>query len=220
MEDQRPRRNFDPTKSVRYGWKTFDPDKLVKYSPKWEYSRLFHFPYTGAPFVPRMRSVVISVDGGSRGNNRSNPNSRAAYGVFFGRNCRYNKYGLLDSHVPQTSSRAELEAVRMALNIVRGRRRAGQLEGWREIIIKLDSDYVAKCLSEWVWEWERNGYKSNKGKKVEHADLIREIHQTITDLEKEKMAVRFWRVDRQWNQEADALVNQALDDGADSGYED
>lgn len=30
------------------------------------------------------------------------------------------------------------------------------------------------------------------------------------------MAVRFWRVGREWNKEADALVNQALDDDPDS----
>ena len=165
-----------------------------------------------------MRSIVISVDGGSRGNNRNDPKSRAAYGVFFGPNCRRNAFGLLDQNAPQTSQRAELEGVRKALEIVQGMKRAGELDGWREIIIKLDSDYVARSLGEYIWGWEKNGYITRKGTNVEHGDVFREMHGMIMRME-EEMAVRFWRVGREWNQEADALVNQALDDAADSGYE-
>jgi len=97
-------------------------------------------------------------------------------------------------------------------------KKAGELDGWREVILKVDSDYVARSLSEWIWSWEKNGYVTRKGTPVEHGDLIREIHATINSME-EEMAVRFWRVGREWNSEADALVNHALDDGADSGYE-
>lgn len=126
---------------------------------------------------------------------------------------------MLDPRAPQTSSRAELEGVRKALETVQNMRRAGELQGWREVIIKLDSDYVAKALSEWIWKWEENGFINSKRRTVEHAYLIREIHQTISKMEQE-MAVRFWRVGREWNQQADALVNRALDDATDSGYDD
>ncbi|OAP58751.1 hypothetical protein AYL99_07841 [Fonsecaea erecta] len=219
MATDRPRRNFNPKKTRRYGRQTFDPDYLVKYSPKWQYSRLFNFPYPGAHWQPRMRTIVIAVDGGSRGNNRNDPKSRAAYGVFFGPNCPRNTHGLVSQSAPQTSSRAELEAVRKALELVQGMKQAGEIEDWREVIIKLDSDYVAKSLSEYVWIWEKNGFKTKNGAPVEHGDLIREMHDTITQLE-QNGAVRFWRVGREWNREADALVNQALDDAADSGYGD
>ncbi len=218
LAQSRPRRNFNPRKTRRYGRITFDPDYLVRYSPKWKYARLYNFPFPGAHWQPRMRTLVISVDGGSRGNNRLDPKSRAAWGVYFGPDCPRNAWGLLDRAVPQTSSRAELEAVRNALGIVQGMKKAGELDGWREVILKVDSDYVARSLSEWIWSWEKNGYVTRKGTPVEHGDLIREIHATINSME-EEMAVRFWRVGREWNSEADALVNHALDDGADSGYE-
>ncbi len=216
-----PRRNFDPTKARRYGRPTLDPDRLVKYSPKWEYSRLFNYLHAGKySWRPRMRTIVIATDGGSRGNNRADPTSRAAYGVYFGKNCLRNAHGLVSRFEPQTSSRAELEAVRVALKTVAFMRQGGTLEGWREVIIKLDSDYVARSLSDYVWKWEQNGYMNARRKKVEHADLIREIHETIKELEEEG-AVRFWTVRGEWNKEADLLVNQALDDaGADSGYDD
>jgi len=157
-----------------------------------------------------MRTMVIAVDGGSRGNNRNDPKSQAAYGVFFGPNCHRNTYGLVPQSAPQTSSRAELEAVRKALELVQGMKQAGEIEDWREIIIKLDSDYVAKSLGEYVWTWERNGYMTRKGTPVEHAGLIRELHGTITRLE-QNGAVPFWSFVGEWNREADALVNQALD---------
>jgi ribonuclease HI len=210
LNQDRPRRNFQPKKTKRYGRQTFDPGYLVKYSPKWKYSRLYNFPFSGAHWQPRMRTIVISVDGGSRGNNRNDPKSRGAYGVFFGPNCYRNTNGLLPQSAPQTSSRAELEGVRQALEVVQGMKDAGEIDGWREVIIKLDSEYAAKCLSEWIWTWVGNDFMTRKGTPVEHGDLIREMHATITELEKEG-AVRFWRVGREWNRDADALVNQALD---------
>lgn len=166
-----------------------------------------------------MRTIVISCDGGSRGNNRNDAKSRAAYGVFFGPDCSRNLAGRLPHDVPQTNSRAELESVYQALKSVQTMKQEGEIDGWREVIIKLDSDYVCKSLADYIWTWEKNGYMTRKGTPVEHGDLIREMHAMINQMEQEG-AVRFWRVNREWNKEADALVNQALDDAADSGYED
>jgi ribonuclease HI len=161
-----------------------------------------------------MRTVVVSVDGGSRGNKRDDPKSKGAYGVFFGPDCPRNTSGLLPADVPQTGNRAELEGVRKAIEIIQGMKASGEIDGWREIIIKLDSDYVAKSLGDYIWGWERNGYITRKNTPVEHGDVFREVHQMICEIEREG-AVRFWRVGREQNTDADALVNQALDDAAD-----
>lgn len=101
--------------------------------------------------------------------------------------------------------------------MIQAMKTAGELDGWREVVIKLDSDYVARAMGEWIWSWERNGYVTRKGTAVEHGSVIREMNEMLKTLEND-MAVRFWRVGREWNQEADTLVNQALDDAADSGY--
>ena len=128
-------------------------------------------------------------------------------------------HGLLAPEAPQSSNRAELEAVRKALEAYQAMKRAGEADGWREVIIKLDSDYVARCIGDYIWEWERNGFITSKGTPVEHSGVFRELHATIKEIEKDG-AVRFWRVGRDFNKEADALANQAFDDAADSGYDD
>ena len=158
-----------------------------------------------------MRSVVISVDGASRGNKRADPTSRASWGVYWGPGCTSNACGTLSIGEPQTSIRAELQAVRHALLGINMRRVQGDLHGWRQIIIKLDSDYVKKTFDKYIWKWERNAWRKSDGKKPEHLELIQDIYHMICDIE-ENGAVRFWRVDREWNADADALANQALDE--------
>jgi ribonuclease HI len=169
---------------------TFDPVKLVKYSPKCRHARLMNFPFPGSHFRPRMRSVVVAVDGGSRGNNQADPTSRAAWGVYWGPSCAFNYYGVLASNERQTSGRAELQAVRYALIGFTARRIQGELDGWRELVIKLDSEYVKKSFDEYIWKWETNGWRKSDGKEVEHLDLIRDIHRMICNIE-QAGAVRF-----------------------------
>jgi ribonuclease HI len=165
-----------------------------------------------------MHSVVVSVDGGSRGNDSKNSESRAAYGVFFGSGCAFNQCGLLAHRVAQVSGRAEMEAVRQALLAVLRRRKAGEIDGFREIILKTDSTYVANTFDDWVWAWKENGWRRKNGEKIKNLDLVKDIHTIICKMEADNMAVRFWRVDRQWNMEADALVNEAFDSICDSEY--
>ncbi|RMZ88015.1 hypothetical protein DV736_g4757, partial [Chaetothyriales sp. CBS 134916] len=224
MAANQPRRNFNPAKTPRYGLpKPFDPDKLVQYSPKWEYSRLMNFPFSGSHFRPRMRSIVVAVDGASRGNHDSNIANRSAYGVYFGRDCRFNESGILPG-TELKSSGAELEAVWRGLEAILARRRAGELEGFREIIIMLDSAYAANIFQQWVWLWEDRGWTRTNGQPVKNQTLVQRTHNIIRAMEANNMAVRFWRVDRKWNEAADALANAALDaaldDVSDSGHDD
>ena len=88
-------------------------------------------------------------------------------------------------------------------------KRNGEIEGWREIIIKLDSEYVAKSLDEYIWAWEANGFMTTKRTPVEHGDVIREIHAMIIELEREN-AVRFWRIGREWNKDGRRLGESGI----------
>lgn len=211
----RPRRNFNPEKSGRYGLPTFTPDILVKYSPKWQYSRLFNFPFRGSHFRPRMRTLVLSIDGGCRVNDRSKDTNRAACAVYFGLNCPFNYAATLHMLSPkeaETSNRAELSAAICALDIMERRIDAGEVDLVKELIIKTDSEYVARSMHEWVWAWEKNGWTKSGGRSVKNHDLMRRLHEKIKVFEQEyRMHVRFWRVGREWNEEADAMVDAVLD---------
>ncbi|RMZ85780.1 hypothetical protein DV737_g347, partial [Chaetothyriales sp. CBS 132003] len=216
MAADRPRRNFNPAKTPRYGRPSpFSPDKLVRYSPKWQYSRLMNFPFCGSCFRPRMYSVVVAVDAASRTNHDSTVANRSAYGVYFGPHCRFNESGMLTSSELKSSG-AELEAVWRGLEAVLARRRAGELEGFREIVIMLDSAYAANVFRQWVWLWEARGWTRANGQPIKNQAEIQRTHNIIRCMEANNMAVRFWRVDRKWNEAAAALANAALDEAADA----
>lgn len=206
-----PRRTFNPKKTPRYGHPTLLPNELIKFSPKWSYTRLHHFPFRGSHLCPRMHTLVLSIDGGCRPNNRADPNAKAAFAVYFGPNSPDNYAALLDPGEVQTSNRAELGAAIAALRIVGTKRREGEFEIVREVILMTDSEYVAKNMSSWVWNWERNGWRKSGGGRVENAELMVRLHGLITALEGSGVSVRFWRVGREWNKEADGMVGEVLD---------
>ncbi|KAG8670712.1 hypothetical protein FPOAC1_003947 [Fusarium poae] len=79
------------------------------------------------------------------------------------------------------------------------------------IVIKADSDYLVKGMTEWVFKWETNGYKTAKRKLVENAKLFQELRALVGDLNTSNAEVLFWRVPREMNKEADELANQAFD---------
>ena len=61
-----------------------------------------------------------------------------------------------------TNNRMELMAVIMALE---------SIEKEQKITIFTDSTYVQKCISEWIVNWKRNGWKSSNKQPVKNQDL-------------------------------------------------
>lgn len=205
---QRPRRTFDPSLSKRYGKPTFTPAKLVRYSPKYGYSRIFNFPYRGSHYRPRMNTVVIQIHGIAAPEAR---NPQAAGGVFFGRGAQNHSFNL-DATLPQTSNRAVLEALRIALKEVITMRHTTLDPRWKEVTIMTNSEYVIKSFSEWIWQWEVNGWQRIRhGGVIEHVSLIYEIQHLFTHLEGSlNVAIRFWKVDRNDLKGADDCAKVAL----------
>ena len=57
-----------------------------------------------------------------------------------------------------------------------------------------------------------NGWKKESGGDVKNQDFLKSLHETIKVYEQEyNINVRFWTVRREWNEEADGMVNQVLD---------
>jgi ribonuclease HI len=162
------------------------------------------------------RSVVVSIDGACRGNNSLDPRSRASYGVYFGKSSTYNQCGRLDSQLPQTSSRAEIEAAIRAVELIAELDLSYQ--NTTKVIVKTDSDYLHKSMTDWIWKWMETGGVGSGRKEVKHWPYLLALHHRITEVENAKrIRVLFWWVPRAYNQKADALANLALDQ-EDSAY--
>lgn len=206
-------RPFDPTTTRRYGRPTLPPNRLVIDNPKYDFSKLRYFHYLpgrGRTLWVEKRSIVVSIDGGARGNSNTNPDSRASYGVYFGKSSPHNRCGCLDRRLPQTNIRAEIEAAIQAVELI------AQIDLTEQrttkVVLKTNSDYLHKAMTEWMVNWLCTGGIGSKGQEVKHWYYLQELHQRIMEVEDMKgIRILFWWVPREYNMAADALADLALD---------
>jgi len=133
--------------------------------------------------------IIIHTDGGSRGN----PGPAGIGVVITQDNQVVKKYGEVIGQA--TNNQAEYEAVVFALKkakLLFGKKKTKEME----IEINLDSELVAKQLS--------HQYKI---KEKDLQPLFLQVWNLIIDFKR----VSFKHIPREKNKEADALVNQALD---------
>ncbi|MCJ1454229.1 hypothetical protein MMC28_004581 [Mycoblastus sanguinarius] len=152
-------------------------------------------------------SLFIAVDGACRGN--GTPKAQSAIGVYFGKQSQHNVS--LALHDPEaTNQKAELMSCLMALTIAYGFKMSGII-GLSQIIIKSDSEYVVKGMTDWMIKWKKNGFKNARGSPVQNALSFKEIDQKVTEMNEIGIQVLFWHVPRTRNQEADRLANAAFE---------
>lgn len=78
-----------------------------------------------------------------------------------------------------------------------------------EVELVSDSQYTLKGLTEWRAGWERRGFRNSKNEIVANLELWKKLYE-VADARKVKVRwVRGHGGDR-YNEEADALVGQAL----------
>ncbi|OTA87950.1 hypothetical protein M434DRAFT_399250 [Hypoxylon sp. CO27-5] len=137
-------RRFDPLCSTSHG--RVPEGELVVYNPLKKISQLkLKNPRTGEIELDKL-TVVVSIDGACRGN--GTPSAHAAWGVYFGQQSPYNASGVLESTLPQTSTRAEIEALSQALHIIR--RDLAEDLTMQQFRIRTDSDFLVKAMSKWI----------------------------------------------------------------------
>ena len=160
---------------------------------------------------------MIAIDGACRGNNSADQMSRrASYGVYFGIASPHNFYGCLPHGLLQSSNRAEIEAAVQAVERVAKLDLTGQRTN--KVIIKTDSEYLFKSMTEWMGKRLDNGGRKSDGGPVEHWHTLKALHHRIGELSTGKrLKILFWWVPRENNTMADRLANRALDGGSDSG---
>jgi ribonuclease HI len=157
-------------------------------------------------------SMIVFIDGACRGNGTAT--ARASYGVFFGAGSPFNTYGLLPSALPQTSTRAEIEALSQALKTIEAI--TDKDYSLTRIKIATDSSFLVDAMSRHVERWIKDkGLRANGKEKVVHFEAMKQLHEKLDYMEFSDAGGReimFWHVPRELNREADALANKALNE--------
>lgn len=83
---------------------------------------------------------------------------------------------------PQTNQVAELRAIERALEVG---------VNFNKINILTDSKYAMNCVTVWCLNWERNGWKSSKGKSPINMELIRRVIGRLRCMESDGKSISF-----------------------------
>ena len=93
------------------------PQDLVVYNSEKQVFQLRYQAVGANRRITRDDLTMVVYIYGACDNRASNP--RASYGAYFGPNSAYNTSGLLQAEAPQTSARAEIEALAAALKVIK-----------------------------------------------------------------------------------------------------
>lgn len=161
------------------------------------------------------------VDGGCRGNGRSWAFGAAAACLMWRWN---NKYSVRSRHLdtddyPATNQRAELLAMIVALEWAL--EKYDDLNGYPTLNVTIHSDsaYAVGCMSDWIDNWSRNGWRNARGQPVGNRDLIVEA-SALDDRLQMLGNVNYVHVPRADNVDADRECNRALDEQENSDSSD
>jgi ribonuclease HI len=105
---------------------------------------------------------------------------------------------------PTTNQVAELYAIYSAISYSLSRYKNLVLD--KEIVIYTDSKYSIGCLTQWHYNWNRNGWINSKGQPVSNKNLIQNILQISTGLDIKYNHVKAHNGDK-YNEWADTLAN-------------
>jgi ribonuclease HI len=98
---------------------------------------------------------------------------------------------------PCTSQKAELFAIKMAIE---------QID--QEAIIRTDSIYSIKSLTDWINRWLQNGWIASTGRPVENRELIEEIYYLL-----QTKSITFEHVRGHQGEVYNEMVDQLAKDG-------
>ncbi|MCJ1416984.1 hypothetical protein MMC32_003323 [Xylographa parallela] len=177
-------------------------------------SNFTHVPY---PFTDRFGrravytdSIFVAIDGACRGNGTLS--AQSAIGVYFGRHSVHNISKIIADE-EATNQVAELMACLTALERIIDIKE-GNINPTdhplSQVVIKSDSVYVVKGMTDWILTWRDNGFRDYRGKPVTNARYFQQVDGCLNHLGYLGVIVRFWHVLRDCNKEADRLANAAF----------
>jgi ribonuclease HI len=125
-------------------------------------------------------------------------------GVYFGPDSPLNISEPLRG--AQTNQRAEICAA------IRAIKKAIALapRDLSRVVVVSGSAYVVQGMTDWVFRWRRNGYRSDWGASLVNASDLAELDSVIQELEHSGTIIEFWQVGRDDNRMADALARRGI----------
>lgn len=118
-------------------------------------------------FGEKKEDLIIYTDGACSNNGKST--AKAGIGVY-----SKDKLKISERIVgKQTNQRAELYAILRALTIV-------NISKYNRITIYTDSQYSIDCLTKWIKQWIKNGWKDKKNHDVKNKDIIKPIYSILS----------------------------------------
>lgn len=167
-------------------------------------------------------TMVWYVDGGCRNNGYSNAiGAAAAVDVLrSGWQTTWTMQLPRGSHeVTPTSPRAELHAIKLALENALDKYDTLSNFPSIDLTIHSDSKYAVGCMTTGIHKWSRNGWINSARKPVANQDLLIEmvpLHNRVMELG----TLTYKWVPREQNREADAACSKVLDDQEAEAHQD
>ena len=152
----------------------------------------------------------IFVDGGCRGNGQPWAVGAAAAVFKLSRGRQESWYRLLPNYPAPTNQRAEITAIILALQQALKKYRQQYTYHYLEVTIYSDSRYAIRCMTEWIYQWRRNGWRNYAGCGVANRDLIEKASNLDNRLKAEGLVEYVW-IPRNQNEDADRICNEVMD---------
>ncbi|PNS18368.1 Ribonuclease H1 [Sphaceloma murrayae] len=202
-------REFYPT--LEHDTEDVPLERLVVYNRGDEVFHLQVMDESRSSLLVDTSSLVIYVDGACRWNQSAM--AMSSYGVFFGPDSHYNRRGLILPPIPQTSVRAEFEALAAALNHIPSV--LDRETAVKRIFIACDCEAVIMTM---CWKFEEPVPTSRIRPDVEVADDLRSVQiyaEMLALEEKHGVTIKMWQIPREDNEGADELAKEAIDEELD-----
>ena len=124
-------------------------------------SEISDTPDTNLETIP-----TVYIDGSCIRNGTST--AQAGYGIFWGDQHPWNCSNPLPLDSTATNNKAELMAAIKALQVATD-------NNLKRLIVCSDSNYVIQGVTEWIYKWSENGWKTANGEDVKNKDIWKEL---------------------------------------------
>ncbi|KAL3462385.1 hypothetical protein BJX64DRAFT_288506 [Aspergillus heterothallicus] len=176
--------------------------------------------------VAHTDAIVIAMDGAYRSNPTNTTGDESgvsSLAVFAGFGNPYNRAQRIPNlprnhHNSQTAQlKACIRALCQAGLIGEDRAlpsaRGGSGRDVRLVVVKCDSEFVVRGVTELMAQWKMNGWRNSRGVEVANAEDWRVIDRLVHSLRVDGIEVRFWLVERRMNGQARGMARNLVREG-------